>query len=50
MINFIIFEKIKNMTDIKNNKKGYMKFALGVGVGLILGKILFEYVWPLIFN
>lgn len=37
------------MEDKKTNKGG-LKFALGLGVGIILGKIIFDVLVPMFFG
>jgi len=34
----------------KEKKKNGLTLAIGIGVGMILYKIIFEVLWPMIFN
>jgi len=37
------------MEEREKKKISYIKIAIGVGIGFILAKLFFDYVWPLIF-
>jgi hypothetical protein len=37
------------MKEELKKKKGFT-FALGIGVGIILYKVIFEFLWPIIFK
>ena len=34
----------------KEKKKKWLTLAIGIGVGMILYKVIFEILWPMIFN
>jgi len=34
----------------KQKKKNYLRIGIGVGIGFVLAKFFFDYVWPLIFK
>lgn len=38
------------MENKEKNKNQFLKMAIGVAIGIILAKLFFEYLWPIIFK